>query len=132
MWMLRLWRARSGLCAPGKSSKSKSDQGFTIYLELRHPPQNLRFETAVSNLKFCGGNGDVQTMRTPKVPPRTRVLTTYKELQFHLREFMKGTFNFLWLYGPPGVGKTQAIKAAMRGHKVCYLKGRKSPAAFYV
>jgi hypothetical protein len=68
-----------------------------------------------------------------KSPTGTRHLRTYAELTGYLRNFVSGVYPFVWVKGRPGVGKSEAIKAAIRGHRgALYLKGGQvTPLAFY-
>jgi hypothetical protein len=71
-------------------------------------------------------------MRTAKIPHAARHLRTYAEFESYLVDFVAGRYPFLWIVGRPGVGKTESIKAAVRGREVYYRKsGQLTPARFY-
>jgi hypothetical protein len=54
----------------------------------------------------------------------------YASLHQWLREFAQGNYPFLWVYGRPGLGKSQGIRAAVK--KGLYVQGGKvSPLEFY-
>jgi hypothetical protein len=59
----------------------------------------------------------------PKIPRGARTLRTYAEMTSYLRDFAAGRYSFVWLMGRPGVGKTEGIRAAVKGSKACYRKG---------
>jgi hypothetical protein len=72
-------------------------------------------------------------MRLPKVPPGARHLRAYAELESYLRDFVARRYPFLWVVGRPGVGKSESVTAATRGHDVYYRKGGQlTPAQFYI
>src|SRR5438874_2205612 len=72
-------------------------------------------------------------MRLPRKPPGARVLHTYLDLDGYLRDFLRGLYFFLWVVGRPGIAKTEAIRAALRGHTAYYRKaGQLTPAQFYI
>jgi hypothetical protein len=58
----------------------------------------------------------------------TRTLTLYAELESYLQQFAQGLYPFLWIAGRPGVGKTEAAKAAVRERKVLYVKSARVTA----
>jgi hypothetical protein len=69
-------------------------------------------------------------LRTPR---GTRTVRTYHEFAGYLRDFVGGTYPFLWVFGRPGVSKTEGIRAAVRGCKTLYRKGGQlSPLRFYL
>src|SRR4051812_8278629 len=72
-------------------------------------------------------------MRTRKVPPGARHLLTYAEFRSYLDDFVRGLYPFLWFVGRPGLGKTEHIGEALRGHNAYYRKGGQlTPLQFYL
>lgn len=72
-------------------------------------------------------------MRTRKIPRDARHLPTYAELESYLRNFADGLYPFLWIVGRPGLGKSECLRAAMRGHRFYLCKsGQLTPAQFFV
>jgi hypothetical protein len=72
-------------------------------------------------------------MRTKKVPHGARHLRAYEELTSYLINFTQGLYPFLWIVGRPGVGKSEAIKAALPGRSHLYQKGGQiTPMQFYI
>jgi hypothetical protein len=69
-----------------------------------------------------------------KAQPRdARHLRTYQEFESYLRDFVAGLYPFLWVVGRPGVAKTEAVTAAVRGRQVYYRKGGQlTPLRFYI
>jgi hypothetical protein len=47
------------------------------------------------------------------LPSDAIVVTTYDDLDRYLRKFAEGTLDLVLLLGPPGVGKTEAVKHAL-------------------
>lgn len=71
-------------------------------------------------------------MRVPVVPPKAVPVKTYQEFAAWLGDFAQGHFPFLWVFGRPGLSKTEGIKRATRGAKVYHHKGgRLTPLQFY-
>ena len=62
-------------------------------------------------------------VKTRRIPPGARRLRTYTELESYLADFAVGRYNFLWVLGRPGVGKTMSIRAALRGTSHLLRKG---------
>jgi hypothetical protein len=65
--------------------------------------------------------------------PRTvRHLRLYEEMRGYLRDFVDGHYPFLWLTAQTGVGKSEAILAAIGNRKVMYYKsGQLTPLALF-
>lgn len=72
-------------------------------------------------------------MRTPKIPRGARHLRTYAEFESYLVDFVNGLYPFVWIFGRPGIMKTESIRAAAQGHLVCNRKaGQLTPTQFYI
>lgn len=72
-------------------------------------------------------------MRTPKIPPGTRHLRTFAELNSYMNDIIANRYPLLWVFGRPGIRKSQSILEAARGHRVYYRKsGQLTPAQFYI
>jgi len=62
----------------------------------------------------------------------TRELTRHAELDLYAVQFAAGHYRRPWIYGRPGVGKTETVKAAMAGRPQLYIKsGAVKPLALY-
>jgi hypothetical protein len=60
-------------------------------------------------------------------------LPTYAEFQSYLKNFADGGYQFLWVVGRPGTGKSKAIRAAISGCAVYYRTGGQlTPLQFYL
>jgi hypothetical protein len=69
----------------------------------------------------------------PRTPRGTRTVRAYDEFIGYLRDFVDGGYHFLWVFGRPGISKTESIKTAIRGRKAYYRKGGQlSPLRFYL
>jgi hypothetical protein len=67
------------------------------------------------------------------VPRTARRVTLYHELETYLRQFAEGIYQFLWVTGRPGTGKTEGVSDAIRGRPACYVKsGQLTPLALYI
>src|SRR5262245_32186940 len=62
-------------------------------------------------------------MSTKHIPRVARHLRTYAEFESYLTDFLRGIYHFLWVVGRPGTGKTESIRAAMRGTTAYYVRG---------
>jgi hypothetical protein len=62
-------------------------------------------------------------MATPKLPHGTRHLRTYAEFETYLGDFIRGIYPFLWVFGRPGIAKSQSIRAAACDHHVYIATG---------
>jgi hypothetical protein len=69
--------------------------------------------------------------QTPRLPSHLVHLRTYHELQQYAAAFAKGHLNLLLIFGPPGVGKTRALRAALNG-PVCWIGGQATPLGIYL
>jgi hypothetical protein len=54
--------------------------------------------------------------------PGTRILTRYAEAESYFQDFARGTYQFIWLTGRSGVGKSESIKAALAGTPVLHFR----------
>jgi hypothetical protein len=61
---------------------------------------------------------------------RPALVTDYKELFKYLQAFADGHLNLLILTGPPGVQKTESVRAILNG-RTCWLEGHITAMAFY-
>src|SRR5262249_2469583 len=68
---------------------------------------------------------------SPKPPPQALCLSTYAELQAYVRAFAAGPLHLLMLFGPPGVGKSRAVRQALDSH-VGWLSGQATPLGIYL
>jgi hypothetical protein len=73
----------------------------------------------------------VSKHRTKQLPDEHVRVTTYANLHQYLREFVAGKWNFLWIHGRPGLGKSQGIKAAVKGKGLYVQGGKVSALRFY-
>jgi hypothetical protein len=63
-------------------------------------------------------------------PQNAIVVRTYKELDRYVSAFAAERFTLLVLIGPPGVAKTQAVRAAV-GARACWIDGNCTGFALY-
>jgi hypothetical protein len=63
--------------------------------------------------------------------PKERRVRSYADLEQYLRGFAEGHYNFLWLTGRPGAGKTEAVNAALTGNVLRFKGGQLTPLALY-
>jgi len=71
-------------------------------------------------------------MSLPKRLPQHAIqLRTYQELQQYAAAFAQGHLNLLMIFGPPGVGKTRAVRQAIAG-PVCWIGGQATPLGIYL
>src|SRR5438105_2651938 len=71
-------------------------------------------------------------MRSNNKQETGRRLTTFAGLQSYLADFAAGRYPFLWIVGRPGAGKSEAVKAALKGRKVYFHNaGQLTPLRFY-
>jgi hypothetical protein len=67
-----------------------------------------------------------------QLPPNTRILKCYSELESYLVHFACGVYPFIWLTGRPGVGKTETAQAGVRNRKAMFIKsGHVTPLGLY-
>jgi hypothetical protein len=69
--------------------------------------------------------------KSSKVPPHALRLTGYGELEAYVRAFAAGHLNLLLLFGPPGVGKSRAVRQAL-GPQVGWISGQATPLGIYL
>jgi hypothetical protein len=69
--------------------------------------------------------------RSPKPPPHALRLSTYAELEAYVRAFAAGHLHLLMLFGPPGVGKSRAVRQALDGN-VRWISGQATPLGIYL
>jgi hypothetical protein len=69
--------------------------------------------------------------RAQRLPKHLIHLRTYHELQQYAAAFAKGHLNLLLIFGPPGVGKTRALREALHG-PVCWIGGQATPLGIYL
>jgi hypothetical protein len=69
--------------------------------------------------------------QAPRLPHHLVHLRTYQELQQYAAAFAKGHLNLLLIFGPPGVGKTRALREALHG-PVCWIGGQVTPLGIYL
>ena len=68
---------------------------------------------------------------SPKPPPHALRLSTYAELEAYVRAFAAGHLHLLMLFGPPGVGKSRAVREALDSH-VGWISGQATPLGIYL
>src|SRR5438128_1033942 len=61
--------------------------------------------------------------RDGKLPLGTRTIRTYHDFEGYLRDFANDHYPFLWVYGRPGIGKTESLRAALGGRVGLTVKG---------
>jgi len=69
--------------------------------------------------------------KSSKVPPHALRLTGYAELQAYVRAFAAGHLHLLLLFGPPGVGKSRAVRQAL-DPQVGWISGQATPLGIYL
>jgi hypothetical protein len=69
--------------------------------------------------------------KSSKVPPHALRLTGYGELEAYVRAFAAGHLHLLLLFGPPGVGKSRAVRQAL-GPQVGWISGQATPLGIYL
>src|SRR5215831_11602260 len=68
---------------------------------------------------------------SPKPPPHALRLSTYAELEAYVRAFAAGHLHLLMLFGPPGVGKSRAVRQAL-DPQVGWISGQATPLGIYL
>jgi hypothetical protein len=68
---------------------------------------------------------------SPRLPHHAVTVRTYPELQQYVGAFAQGHLNLLLIFGPPGVGKTRAVRQALSG-PVCWIGGPATPLGIYL
>jgi hypothetical protein len=77
------------------------------------------------------GRGEQRAHRC--LPDDARTLTRFNELDDYLLKFAAGVYSFLWLVGRSAVGKSEAVKRAMKGKHHFHQKGGElTPHELYV
>jgi hypothetical protein len=66
-----------------------------------------------------------------KLPPHAVRLSTYAELDAYVGAFAAGHLHLLMLFGPPGVGKSRAVRQAL-GKRVGWISGQATPLGIYL
>src|SRR6516165_12816098 len=66
-----------------------------------------------------------------KMPHHALRLVSYGELEAYVRAFAAGHLNLLLLFGPPGVGKSRAVRRALDPH-VGWISGQATPFGIYL
>jgi hypothetical protein len=69
--------------------------------------------------------------RSKRLPPHALHLPTYAELEKYVAAFAQGHLNLLLIVGPPGVGKSRAVRQALTG-PVGWIGGQASPLGIYM
>jgi len=69
--------------------------------------------------------------KSSKVPPHALRLASYGELEAYVRAFAAGHLHLLLLFGPPGVGKSRAVRHAL-GPQVGWISGQATPLGIYL
>ena len=69
--------------------------------------------------------------KSSKVPPHALRLTSYGELEAYVRAFAAGHLHLLLLFGPPGVGKSRAVRQAL-DPQVGWISGQATPLGIYL
>jgi hypothetical protein len=69
--------------------------------------------------------------KSSKVPPHGLRLVSYGELEAYVRAFAAGHLNLLLLFGPPGVGKSRAVRRAL-DCQVGWISGQATPLGIYL
>jgi len=70
--------------------------------------------------------------RSTKAPRTATIVKKYAELEEIVSAFASGTIPLLLIVGRPGLGKSQAIRRAIRTQEALVVKGRKSALDFYI
>jgi hypothetical protein len=68
---------------------------------------------------------------SPKTPPHALRISTYAELDAYVRAFAAGHLQLLLLFGPPGVGKSRAVRQALDS-QVGWISGQATPLGIYL
>jgi hypothetical protein len=68
---------------------------------------------------------------SPKPPPHALRLSNYAELEAYIRAFAAGHLQLLMLFGPPGVGKSRAVRRALDAN-VRWISGQATPLGIYL
>ncbi len=68
--------------------------------------------------------------KSKSLPDHAVNVPTYADLELHAAAFGAGFLNFLLVLGPPGVGKSRAIRHAL-SPDVCWIDGNASPLGIY-
>ena len=68
--------------------------------------------------------------QSKSLPAHALRLHTYAELRKYTQAFAQGHLNLLILCGPPGVGKSRSLRAAV-GNNVCWIDGNASAFGIY-
>lgn len=71
-----------------------------------------------------------------RLPDDAIVVSTYAELDRYLRKFAEGALDLLLLLGPPGIGKTEAVKGVLGiepegTSRTLYVEGHMQPFGLY-
>jgi hypothetical protein len=69
--------------------------------------------------------------KSSKVPPHALRLTSYVELEAYVQAFAAGHLHLLLLFGPPGVGKSRAVRQAL-DPQVGWISGQATPLGIYL
>jgi hypothetical protein len=69
--------------------------------------------------------------KSSKVPPHALRLSSYGELEAYVRAFASGHLHLLLLFGPPGVGKSRAVRQAL-DPQVGWISGQATPLGIYL
>src|SRR5262249_13352357 len=69
--------------------------------------------------------------KSSKVPPHALRLSSYGELEAYVRAFAAGHLHLLLLFGPPGVGKSRAVRSAL-DPRVGWISGQATPLGIYL
>src|SRR5262245_16765251 len=69
--------------------------------------------------------------KSPKVRPHALRLSSYGELEAYVRAFAAGHLHLLLLFGPPGVGKSRAVRQALDS-QVGWISGQATPLGIYL
>ena len=69
--------------------------------------------------------------KSSKVPLHALRLTDYAELEAYVRAFAAGHLHLLLLFGPPGVGKSRAVRQAL-DPRVGWISGQATPLGIYL
>ena len=69
--------------------------------------------------------------KSAKAPPQALRLTSYAELEAYVRAFAAGHLHLLMLFGPPGVGKSRAVRSAL-DPRVGWISGQATPLGIYL
>jgi hypothetical protein len=69
--------------------------------------------------------------KSAKAPPQALRLSSYGELEAYVRAFAAGHLHLLLLFGPPGVGKSRAVRSAL-DPRVGWVSGQATPLGIYL